>query len=84
MTGGLRSWDSVSNQAMYRELGHFPFLPIGKVLQGRKRRQMKNYQEAFPAQPPQLMTCFLNSNFVYGVLHHSFFLATLRTISHSP
>lgn len=35
MTGGRRSWDSVSSQAMYSELGHFPFLPMGKVLGGR-------------------------------------------------
>lgn len=33
MTGGRRSWDRVSSQAMYSELGHFPFLPMGRVLQ---------------------------------------------------
>lgn len=65
MTGGLRSWDSVSNQAMYSELGHFPFLPIGKVLQGRKKQQVKNYQEALPTQPAQLRVCFLNNHSVY-------------------
>ena len=42
MTGGLRSWDSVSSQAMYSELGHFPFLPMGRVLWGRKKQQMGN------------------------------------------
>lgn len=60
MTGGPRSWDSVSSQAMYSELGHFPFLPMGRVLRDRKKVGEKSPRG--PLHAAQLVVCFLTSN----------------------